>query len=75
MRVIFDVNVLTRIALGSELAARILRGALEHGDAVLVCEELLAELAETLSKPRLAIRLSADGARQVSGPAPASRRA
>ena len=54
MRVVFDVNVLTRVTLGSELAARILRRTLELDARVLVSDLMMAELAETVAKPRLA---------------------
>ncbi len=57
MRVVFDVSVLIRFALGSTLAARLLERAANGEYSILSNDLLIEELTRTAAKPRLAARL------------------
>jgi putative PIN family toxin of toxin-antitoxin system len=57
IRVVFDTNVLVRMALGRTPAARLLRAVWENGRFTLVIsEEITDELAHVMRYPRLAER-------------------
>lgn len=57
MRVVFDVNVLTRACLESALANRLLGYCGEEPHRILVTRLLVEEFAQTVRKPRLAGRV------------------
>lgn len=51
MRVVFDVNVLVRFAMRSELVAKIIRRVADDGSQILVSQALLDEFDLTIGKP------------------------